>query len=155
VSATITGRTGSAPARSRAPQSARPKLRVAPEVARRRFRARLVVWGTALVTVASLFTLVAFHVFEVQTAFRLEQLSKARNNELLRYERLREEVARNSSAETVIAEATRLGMVEDSSISYVYAPAAAGHDSPSGTPSSPLSTDAYQKTKAHLDPNVP
>ena len=58
---------------------ARARLTVAPEVARRRLRARLLMWGAALVTVASLFTLVAFHVFAAQSAFTLERLSKERD----------------------------------------------------------------------------
>ena len=58
------------------------------------------MWGAALVTVASLFTLVAFHVFAAQSAFTLERLSKERTNEQLRYERLRDQVARLSSAQT-------------------------------------------------------
>ena len=91
---------------------ARARLTVAPEVARRRLRARLLMWGAALVTVASLFTLVAFHVFEAQSAFTLERLSKERTNEQLRYARLRDQVARLSSASAVIAAANKLGMVQ-------------------------------------------
>src|SRR5262249_2125908 len=77
---------------------ARARLTVAPDRARRRLRARLMMWGAALFTVASLFTLVAFHVFEAQSAFTLERLSKERTNEQLRYQRLRLYVANASSA---------------------------------------------------------
>src|SRR6266576_3894440 len=59
---------------------ARARLTIAPEVARRRLRARLLMWAAALVTVASLFTLVSFHVFAAQSAFTLERLSKERTN---------------------------------------------------------------------------
>jgi hypothetical protein len=90
---------------------ARARLTVAPDVARRRLRARLIMWAAALVTVASLFTLVAFHVFAAQSAFTMERLSKERTNEQLRYARLRDLNARLSSAETVIRAATKLGMV--------------------------------------------
>lgn len=103
-------------------------LTVAPEVARRRLRARLLVWGAALVTVASLFTLVAFHVFEAQSAFTLERLSKERTNEQLRYERLREMVAELSSAQTVSAAAAKLGMVPGGTVRTVSVPS----DGPSG-----------------------
>ena len=85
-----TPRPGRSPNRG---DGARVRLTVAPEVARRRLRARLIMWGAALVTVASMFTLVAFHVFAAQSAFTLERLSKERANEQLRYERLREQVA--------------------------------------------------------------
>lgn len=69
------------------------------------------MWGAALFTVASLFTLVAFHVFEAQSAFTLERLSKERMNEQLRYQRLRQDVASESSASTVIAASDKFGMV--------------------------------------------
>jgi hypothetical protein len=87
------------------------------------------VWGAALVTVASLFTLVAFHVFAAQSAFTLERLSKERKNEQLRYERLREQVAELSSAQTVSAAATRLGMVPGGTVRTLSVP--------SGTPAGP------------------
>lgn len=103
------------------------RLTVAPEVARRRLRARLIMWGAALVTVASLFTLVAFHVFAAQSAFTLERLSKERTNEQLRYERLRLQVAMLSSPSVVIAESTKLGMVQGSTgIGLTVAPTASG-----------------------------
>jgi hypothetical protein len=69
------------------------------------------MWGVALFTVASLFTLVAFHVFEAQSAFTLERLSKERTNEQLRYQRLRQQVASESSASVVIDASNKLGMV--------------------------------------------
>jgi hypothetical protein len=99
-------------------------LRVAPEVARRRLRARLLMWGAALVTVASLFTLVAFHVFAAQSAFTLERLSKERTNEQLRYQRLRNDVARLSSAQTVSAAAAKQGMVPGGTVQTLSVPAA-------------------------------
>jgi len=82
------------------------------------------VWGAALVTVASLFTLVAFHVFAAQSAFTLERLSNERRNEQLRYERLREQVAGLSSAQTVIAAAARLGMVQGGTVVTLSVPSA-------------------------------
>ena len=110
---------------------ARARLTVAPEVARRRLRARLSMWGAALVTVASLFTLVAFHVFAAQSAFTLERLSKERTNEQLRYERLREQVARLSSANVVIDASNKLGMVQGPG---VVDAARSRRRTPAGTP---------------------
>ncbi len=130
---------------------ARARLTVAPETARRRLRARLMMWTAALVTVASLFTLVAFHVFAAQSAFTLERLSKDRANEQLRYERLREFVATLSSAQNVIAASKNLGMVPGPSpISLVVGSSSAG----SKTPTVPApSTDAvYDQTKQALAP---
>ena len=105
------GRANAAPSsRPRPAPRARPPLRVAP-ARRGRLRARLLVWTIAAVTVASLFLLVAFHALAAQASFSLDRLDKARTNEQLRYERLRDQVARDSSAPAVIAAATKLGMV--------------------------------------------
>jgi hypothetical protein len=128
------------------------RLSVAPEVARRRLRARLIVWGAALVTVASLFTLVAFHVFAAQSAFTLERLSKDRANEQLRYERLREQVASLSSAQTVIAAASKLGMVPGGTLVTLSVPSArAGGLTPDTLPAESTSA-SYTKVKSALDP---
>ena len=48
------------------------------------------MWASACVTVASMFLLVAFHVFAAQSAFTLEHSRTSSANEQLRYERLRE-----------------------------------------------------------------
>jgi hypothetical protein len=144
--------TATAPVRIRAPERARDHLRVAPDARRRRRRARLVVFGVTAVTVLSLFTLVAFHVFEVQSAFTLERLDKERTNEQLRYERLREEVARRSSPLSIIAAARALGLQQASSWSFIQAPAAAPPATADSGANS-LSTVSYGKTKEHLGPN--
>jgi hypothetical protein len=134
---------------------ARARLTVAPEVARRRLRARLLVWLAALVTVASLFTLVSFHVFAAQSAFTLERLSKERTNEQLRYERLRLQAAERSSAETVIAAAKRLGMVNGPSpvnlqVSSPLPPSRTNDTIPAQSPG-----NSYAKTKTALAHNAP
>jgi hypothetical protein len=131
----------------------RPQLRVAPDLRRRRRRARIIVAIVCIVTVASLFTLVAFHVFAAQSAFTLDELSKERENEQLRYERLREEVARQSSPEAVIAAARALGMVPADRTRILDAPEAAptvASDDPTQTA---LSPETYDKTKRALDAN--
>jgi hypothetical protein len=131
---------------------ARPHLKVAPEVARRRRYTRLAMAGAALVTVASLFMMVAFQVFATQSAFRLDQLAKVRANEELRNQRLRAEVATLSSPGSVVQRAQQDGLVPVP-VAYVQAPPAA--------PKQPL-TDAAQTvlqswstTKKHLDDGNP
>jgi hypothetical protein len=121
-------------------------------------RARLLMWGAILVTVASAFTLVLFHVFAVQSAFTLDQLAKERTNEQLRYERLREQVAASSSAETVIAAARGLGMVPGDSMITLTAPAV-GPTTPTAEPANApdpapasLSPQSYVTAKKHLAP---
>ena len=103
------------------------------------------MWGAALVTVASLFTLVSFHVFAAQSAFTLERLSKERTNEQLRYARLREQVASLSSAQVVIKASHTLGMVPGPSIiplraPIVVTPGGAATGSGSGSASQDYST---------------
>ncbi len=104
---------------------ARPHLRVAPDVFRRRRRARLAVWGVTAISVASLFVLVAFHVFAVQYAFQLDRLDRARVVEERRYERLRADVATRSSPDAVVAAAQALGLVPAERIEYLEVPEAA------------------------------
>ena len=108
---------------------------------------------SSVVTVASLFTLVAFHVLAAQSAFTLDHVTQERNNEQLRYQRLRDEVARASSPAQVIAEAQQLGMVPASNPHYISAPAAAPvATTPDAVPSS-LSAATYDEAKKALDTN--
>src|SRR4051794_38689150 len=136
MSAPMMGRAVEAPARTRPanPERSRP-LKVAPEIARRRLRTRLLLWGSGRVTVASLFTLVGFHVLAAQSAFTLQKLEKQRTNEQLRYERLRLQVAESSSAESVRASARAIGMIDAPNIVPLVAPAASsGSTTPESVP---------------------
>jgi hypothetical protein len=109
--------------------------------------------GIALVTVASLFTLVGFRVVAAQSAFTLDRLTKERTNEQLRYERLREDVARRSSPAAIIAAARGLGMVDAPLQAFLWAPKAASHDTtPTATPQ-PLAPTSYEHAKKALDQN--
>jgi hypothetical protein len=116
------------------------------------------MWAAALVTVASMFMLVAFHVLAAQSAFTLDRLAKERTNEQLRYERLRNQVATESSAESVRSNARRLGMVPGEHIPTLTAsgitatPPAVGSSSGADAPTAPLAPDIYDKTKKHLGP---
>jgi hypothetical protein len=110
------------------------------------------MWGAALLTVASLFTLVAFHVFAAQSAFSLERLSKERTNEQLRYQRLRQQVASLSSASVVIAASNKFGMVPGPSVITLTVPPAT---QPAGAqPNAAPATSAgdYATTKKALEP---
>jgi hypothetical protein len=113
----------------------------------------LVVFISCVVTVASLFTLVAFHVLAAQSAFTLDRVTKERNNEQLRYQRLRDEVARASSPAQVISEAQQLGMVPAAQVHDISAPAAAPvGTTPDAVPPS-LSAATYGQAKRALDTN--
>ena len=110
------------------------------------------MWGAALVTVASLFTLVAFHVFEAQSAFTMERLSKERSNEQLRYARLREQVARYSSATAVIEAANTLGMVQGPGVVTLSVPTAQSATRTYSVSSSNVSGVSYDELKRALGP---
>jgi len=132
---------------------ARAPLTVAPEVARRRLRARLVMWAVGLVTVGSLFLLVAFHVFAAQSAFTLERLSNEQANEQLRYERLRNEVATLSSADTVIQAADKLGMVQGPTVVQLPVSSAQGAAETAVTLPGAAPGNDYLHTKSALGAN--
>jgi hypothetical protein len=97
-----------------------------------------------------LFTLVAFHVFAAQSAFTLERLSKERTNEQLRYERLREMVADRSSAQTVSAAASKLGMVQGGDVVSLSVSAARAPGPPSAAKPDASSSPNYAEAKRAL-----
>lgn len=109
-----------------APAEARPRhLRVAsPRPAGAR-RARLVLVAGIVVSVASLFLLVASNVLIAQGQFELARLADHQEQEQRRYERLRLEVAEQSAPEQVVSAAQMLGLVVPERIEYVVAPEAA------------------------------
>jgi hypothetical protein len=99
----------------------RPKhLRVAPKVSRRvlrqRRRARWAVVGVAAISAASMFLLVTFHVFAVQSSFQLDKLEHQRSDALRKNELLRNLVASRSSATTIFEAATARGFVRPANV---------------------------------------
>jgi hypothetical protein len=90
-------------------------LRVAPTVSKRvlrqRRRARFAIAGVAAISALSMFLLVTFHVFAVQSSFQLDKLEKERTAAQRQNEMLRNLVATRSSATTIFREATALGYV--------------------------------------------
>jgi hypothetical protein len=97
-------------------------LRVAPdsrELLRRRRRARLIVVLGATVTAASMFLLVAFHVFAVQSSFELDELQRELSAEQRRYGMLRHEVATRSSPEAIARGAEARGMVRPEKVNVL------------------------------------
>ncbi|MGQ0824061.1 MAG: hypothetical protein ACT4OX_03335 [Actinomycetota bacterium] len=112
---------------------------------------RWAVWGTAVVTAASLFVLVSFHVLAVQHAFELDDLAAQRATEERRYERLRVEVASRSSPAAIVEAAYAIGMVRASEVEYIEAPLAAPRGRPSGRTSDTLG-DTWDEAKTSLGP---
>jgi cell division protein FtsL len=107
------------------PEEERPShLRVAPRVSnavlRRRRRARFAVFGVAAISAASMFLLVAFHVFAVQSAFQLDKLDRELAAQQRQYSLIRAQVDRASSPEQVAAGAARLGMVRSPTVRVLH-----------------------------------
>jgi hypothetical protein len=111
------------------------------------------MFGCAVVAVATVLMLVAIHAAAAQSAFRLDKLSRERTNQQLRYERLREEVARLSAPEAVINGARNLGMVPGQAQKYIEAPLAAPPGGTADKPPSSQGTSQYAETKQHLGQN--
>jgi hypothetical protein len=95
-----------------------------------RRRARLVVLLGAAVSAASMFMLVTFHVFAVQSSFKLDKLQRDLTVEQRRYGILRDEVATRSSPEAIARGAEELGMIRPGGVT-VLRPAAAKPIDPS------------------------
>jgi hypothetical protein len=116
-------------------------LQVAPttalEAARRRRRARLALLGVGAISAASMFGLVAFHVFAVQSSFQLDKLQTQLTLEQRRYGILREEVATRSSPQAVTSGAEALRMVRPSQVLVLHVPAAKPLDAQDSLPVPP------------------
>jgi cell division protein FtsL len=97
-------------------------LRVAPNslrALRQRRRARWTVMSLAAISAASMFLLVTFHVFAVQSAFQLDKLERERSDAQRENELLRNLVAKNSSATAIFNAASALGMKRSNSVIQV------------------------------------
>jgi hypothetical protein len=99
-------------------------LRAVPPRRRARPR-RPALWLGSVVSVASLFLLVAFNVMMVQGQFTLDRVANQRDIEQNKYEHLRAEVAERSSPDAIVSQAIRLGYVNGPGPIYISAPAAA------------------------------
>ena len=114
-------------------------LRVAPKVSRRvltqRRRARWAVAGLAAISAASMFLLVTFHVFAVQSSFQLDKLEQQRSAAQRRNELLRNQVAKSSSATTIFNAAIAQGMVRSTNPVLVHV-TDGGVDLPPSSPAS-------------------
>ncbi len=113
------------------------------------------MWAAAVFTAGALLTVVTFHVLAAQSAFTLDHLAQQRTNEQLRYQRLRDEVARLSSPGTVVAEARKLGMAPASQVPMLAAPAVTPVATPTTAPldRAPQTLRSWDDTKKHLDGN--
>lgn len=143
----------SARARPRPAPHERPEpsrhLRVVDERAARRqrqVRRGIVLFG--LVSVVSVFVVVALHVMVAQGQLELDRLNRRTTVEQQQYERLRLEVAQLSAPTRVATRARQLGMVPGGGSTFVTVPDASGPQSQS-PPSS--TTEDYQKVKSHLE----
>jgi hypothetical protein len=98
---------------------------------RRRRQPRLGLWIGSIVTVVSLFLLVAFNVFMVQGQFELDRIDQQRGIEQQEYARRRAEVAQLSAPEEIVGKARANGMVESPRVTQLSAPTAGATRPPS------------------------
>jgi len=124
-----------------AAQPARKHLRVAPKVSRRvlrqRRRARIAIVGVAALSAASMFLLVTFHVFAVQSSFKLDKLESERAAAQRENELLRNLVASRSSATAIFRGAAALDMVRPVNVVLLDVPPPPGGTSAAVTPTPP------------------
>lgn len=95
-------------------------LQPAPDAGRRR-RVRLALVAGVVVSVASLFLMVASSVLIVQGQFVRADLAERQELEQRRYETLRLEVAERSSPGAIVSAATDLGMIVPDQVEYIEA----------------------------------
>lgn len=131
------------------PRKEQPRhLRVAPQHAGAR-RARIALGVGVLVSVASLFLLVASNVLIAQGQFELARLAHDQELEQRRYERLRLEVAEQSAPSQVVSAAQALGLVVPDQVEYVVAPEAAPGEENDDRTASTLG-ESWDEVKASL-----
>lgn len=103
---------------------------------RQRRRARFAVAGVAVISAASMFLLVTFHVFAAQAAFKLDKLESERATAQRENELLREKVASRSSATEIFNAAAVFHMVRAPKvIQLTVRPAGGGGASGAAKPS--------------------
>jgi cell division protein FtsL len=143
-----------APRRAPAPRPATRReererhLRVVPAHQR---RIRLIVLLGVALTVGALFGLVALNSELAQGQFQISRLEQRLQEQQLRNERLRFDVARLASPDAIVKAAQAQGLVDPGSIDYVVAPATVPR-AVDADPTSQTLADTYAKSKSSLAP---
>jgi hypothetical protein len=120
---------------------------------RRRRQPRFGLWVGSVVTVTSLFLLVAFNVFMVQGQFDLDRIAEQRTFEQQQYVKLRDQVARLSAPESMVPRALALGLVPSTGAQFVQAPAAGAMKSkPDRTETTQRETSEAARTALDASP---
>ncbi|MBV8952127.1 MAG: cell division protein FtsL [Actinobacteria bacterium] len=123
-------------------------LRVVDEKAARRERQlRVGIWVFGLVSVVSVFVVVAFHVMVAQSQLQLDRLNRQVTAQQQQYERLELQAAQLSSPDRIATRAEQLGMQPGGPSTFITVPES-GASRPAQGPTS--STADYQKVKQHL-----
>jgi hypothetical protein len=148
-----------APAPPGRPAARAPHLRVVDrDAVRRERRVRRAVLPFAVVSVASIFTAVAFHAFLAQSQFELDRLGRRTVAAQRRYEQDRLVVATRAAPEQIVKRARELGMVPAASVRYLSPPppeggqasAASAASEASGADTSSTLAQQWGKVKPHL-----
>lgn len=130
-------------------------LRLAPTPTRRQRLARVFVAFGGLLTIASLFIIVASNVVMAQHSYELGEIRERQREAQRRNGELRAEVAELSSPARIVAEAEALGMVPAQSFGFVEAdtaPAAGVPAEPVDEVAQTLSDTAGRTRDADADP---
>ncbi len=111
------------PEDGRAPRGPAPSrhLRVAPTPTRRQRRARVLVAFGVLLTILSLFIIVAANVVMAQQSYELGSIREHQRDAIRRNGELRAEVAMLSSPARIVEQAEALGMVQAERFGFVEA----------------------------------
>jgi cell division protein FtsL len=105
------------------------------------------IWLFGLISVVSVFVVVAFHVMVAQSQLQLYRLTRQASVQQQRYERLRLEVASLSAPPRIAKRAEELGMQPGGPSTFLTVPDS-GVSATGRNPTS--STSDYQKVKQHL-----
>ncbi len=123
-------------------------LRVVDERAARRERQlRRGIWLFGLVSVVSVFVVVAFHVMVAQSQLQLDRLTRQGAQQQQKYEQLRLQVATLSAPGRIAKRAEELGMRPGGPSTFITVPES-GAPHPKQDPNS--ATADYQKVKQRL-----
>ncbi len=106
-------------------------------------RPRLVLGGLSLLAVVAVFALVILHVVSAEKQLTLDRLSVSEQQAANTYEDLRLQVDQLDTPGRILSAASKLGMVQPGSVTYLRvpgAPSVPGVSSSGGVPSGPASS---------------
>jgi cell division protein FtsL len=114
-------------------------------------RPGVVLGGLSLLAVVSVFALVTLHVVSAEKQLQLDRLTQREQQAQSTYEDLRLEVNTLDTPQRIMASASKLGMVQPGSVTFIRvpdAPSVSGLSSPGGVPSGPADSTKMEAVLA-------